>query len=142
MNRYFFPLALVALTCVVSGCEDKKPSAAPGATATATAAATAASTGAAPAGSVAKGKASCFLSDRGMCTEYTQADLADEKKECEKEQGKWSADACPNKDLVGTCTNAIAEGVKIMLYKPTYASADEAKKVLCSDEGDKFVAAP
>ena len=130
-------LALTAVSLVaLAGCSKKDPPA--GDTTTGSTAAAAAAGGAG---------GSCTHAEQGMCVEYpsslSASDAVDEKKDCEKDKGTWGSGACPAANVLGTCTNAKQGGdMKIKLYKGTaFKSADEAKKAMCSDTGDNFVAA-
>lgn len=139
MKRTFTLLALAAVSLAAAGCSKKDAPAGDNATGASTAAAAAAAAAAAG--------GSCNHTEQGMCVEYpsslSASDAVDEKKDCEKDKGTWGASACPAANVLGTCTNPKQGGdMKIKLYKGTaFKSADEAKKAMCSDTGDSFVAA-
>jgi hypothetical protein len=154
------PLTVALFVTLVAavGCKDKNvevdtskakamASAPSAATATATPPATAATTKAAPAaGGATAGAGSCMHGDKSLCLDYvglSSMEAGEEKADCEKEGGKWASAPCAALNALGTCSNPAGGTTKIKLYKGAdFKTANEAKKAMCSDKGDAFVATP
>ena len=157
MNHRTLLASLITLT-LVAGCKKDAKKEEPAPTPTTTDPAKPATDPAKPATDPAKpatdpakpagftGLGSCsFASDRGMCMQFESTwpgTAADEQKGCVEEGGTWTVAACPDAKALGTCTNPVAPGSRLTLYSSKFASADEAKAALCSDQGDVFTPTP